>query len=370
MATLAEAPLPLFVALRIPAAAALALAALLFEAVAPGLVIDQALVVLDSLRSPVGERERQPLQRGRLDMLHEQVLRGLIPERSDLLLDHHLRHDRMHNLGRQIEHTDQLIQVERVIYRGVREQVGSQALGLDLFLDHVPHLGSIVWMPDIDVLPKLQVLNRSASALPIALLESLRCADDSLLGVLRWPCEDLLVVLIQCAPEHTRDDPLVGRVDRLHGQVGHLQKHRTEVVCAVEHLQIDVHVVRKLPQSLRALLLRSPVCKLGIRQALCQELPGLVVHAYSHQVVVRFLDFAKTEGAQAHLSQDAVVENLNMDVRLQGLLLEIGEVQQITCLLEVVVKSQVVGLAEERTPLIPRLASGKYVPAELAHEGT
>mmetsp|Transcript_1653 Transcript_1653/g.4881 ORF Transcript_1653/g.4881 Transcript_1653/m.4881 type:complete len:205 (-) Transcript_1653:1634-2248(-) len=204
-------------------------------------------------------------------MLHQQVLGGFVPEGCNLLLHHHLRHDRMHLLLGQVEHADELAEVEGVVDRHVGEEVRPQGLRLHLLLDHLLHLLPVGRVADINVIPQLQVVDGLAGARPVPLLQGLRRADHGLLVVLGRAHEDLLVVVVQGAAQDLGDDSaLARRVDGLQGQVRHLQQHGAEMVRAVQHLEVDVHVVRQLAQTFRPLLLRRPVLEPAEGEALGQ----------------------------------------------------------------------------------------------------
>mmetsp|Transcript_60259 Transcript_60259/g.162493 ORF Transcript_60259/g.162493 Transcript_60259/m.162493 type:complete len:228 (+) Transcript_60259:726-1409(+) len=196
------------------------------------------------------------------------------------------------------------------------------------------------------MLPQLEVLEHPARDQPVPFLQSAGRADDGLLGVLRRAREDLLLLRLQRPSEHPRDDALVGGHNGLHGHVGDLEEHGTDVVGTLQHLQVDVHVVGQLPLPLGALLLRGLLDALAEHQALREQLPGLVVHAHVHEAVVRVLDLAQPERAEAHLGQGAVVEDGGVDVVLHGLLRQVAQMQEVPGLLEVVVERKVVGLGE------------------------
>mmetsp|Transcript_4458 Transcript_4458/g.10335 ORF Transcript_4458/g.10335 Transcript_4458/m.10335 type:complete len:359 (+) Transcript_4458:1048-2124(+) len=136
----------------------------------------------------------------------------------------------------------------------------------------------------------------------------------------------------------------------------------------VQHLQVDVHVVRQLPETFGALLLGCPVHALAVGKTLREKLPGLVAHADVHEAIVGVLYLAHPEAAETHACEHSVVEDLRMDVELAGMLLNVAKVQQVTGGLEVIVQCQVIGLEQGRTPLKPDLASSVDVLAEFGHE--
>mmetsp|Transcript_38284 Transcript_38284/g.102821 ORF Transcript_38284/g.102821 Transcript_38284/m.102821 type:complete len:470 (+) Transcript_38284:120-1529(+) len=294
-------------------------------------------------------------------------------------MHHHLRNDRVHDLGVQAEHADELLDVEGVVDGGVGEEVRAERLYLDLLLDHLFDLGAVLRAAQVDMLPQLEVLEHAARDRPVPLLQSAGSADDGLLGVLRRAREDLLLLRLQRPSEHPRDDALVGGHNGLHGHVGDLEEHGTDVVGTLQHLQVDVHVVGQLPLPLGALLLRGLLDALAEHQALREQLPGLVVHAHVHEAIVRILDLAQPERAEAHLGQGAVVEDGGVDIMLCRLLGQVAQVQEVPGFLEVVVERQVESLAEacarlqlglvQRKRLVLELRPREDVVTELGHEG-
>mmetsp|Transcript_74029 Transcript_74029/g.154361 ORF Transcript_74029/g.154361 Transcript_74029/m.154361 type:complete len:377 (-) Transcript_74029:2016-3146(-) len=257
--------------------------ALLLATMSSSLVLDKAFIVLHSQCSFVCKGQGQALKRSGLGMLHQEVLGGLVPECSDFLLDHHLGDDGVDLLRWQIEHADQLIQVESIVDRSVGKEVGSESLDLHLLLDHGLDLLAVLNIPDIDVVPQLEGVDSCAGALPVSSLKCLGCADHSLLCILRRPSEDLLVVMLQRTAQDLGDHvSLAGGVDGLESQVRHFQKHGAYVVGTVQHLQIDVHVVWQLSQTFIPLLLLSLLLELAERQTLCQQFSALTMHADVH----------------------------------------------------------------------------------------
>eukprot|EP00405_Crypthecodinium_cohnii_P002043 CAMPEP_0194774814 /NCGR_PEP_ID=MMETSP0323_2-20130528/58610_1 /TAXON_ID=2866 ORGANISM="Crypthecodinium cohnii, Strain Seligo" /NCGR_SAMPLE_ID=MMETSP0323_2 /ASSEMBLY_ACC=CAM_ASM_000346 /LENGTH=71 /DNA_ID=CAMNT_0039710511 /DNA_START=34 /DNA_END=245 /DNA_ORIENTATION=+ len=69
-----------------------------------------------------------------------------------------------------------------------------------------------------------------------------------------------------------------------------------------------------------------------------------------------FLNFAKAEGTETHLGQDTIVQDLDVHQRLLCSLLQVGQVQQVSSLLEVVVECEVIGLHQQGTTLGSDLA--------------
>ena len=65
-------------------------------------------------------------------------------------------------------------------------------------------------------------------------------------------------------------------------------------------LQIDVHVVRELPEALGSLLLRRPIHGLAEGKTLCKQFSRLVVQADRHETVMRLLDLALCVGIGAN----------------------------------------------------------------------
>mmetsp|Transcript_154639 Transcript_154639/g.495820 ORF Transcript_154639/g.495820 Transcript_154639/m.495820 type:complete len:575 (-) Transcript_154639:541-2265(-) len=176
-------------------------------------------------------------------------------------------------------------------------------------------------------------------------------------------------MMLQSAPQHLRDDAPLARIHGLQSQVRNLQQHGAQVMGAVQHLEIDVHVVRQLTQALRSFLLRSLVLEPAEGETLGQQLTVLAVHAHVHHAAVGILDLTQAEGAQAHLGQASVVENLHVNVGLPRLLLQVREVQQIPRLLEVVVQCQVEDLAQQGPALTSDVSRGEDILGQLAHEG-
>jgi hypothetical protein len=73
----------------------------------------------------------------------------------------------------------------------------------------------------------------------------------------------LTLVILISPPILSRRPYLCG----VHGQVGHLEQHRAHQVHSVEHVHIDVHVKRHLPQTLGGLvLLRGALVEALIHQ--------------------------------------------------------------------------------------------------------
>mmetsp|Transcript_38862 Transcript_38862/g.122382 ORF Transcript_38862/g.122382 Transcript_38862/m.122382 type:complete len:496 (+) Transcript_38862:3-1490(+) len=336
-AALAEAPAAAATADLVPAPSLLG--PLVLEAITTRLLVHEALIVFHRLGALLGQGEGQALQRCGLDVLHKHKLGGLVPEGGDLLLDHHLGDDRVDNLPLEVEHLCQLVQMEGVVDGRIREEVRSQRLRLNLALDHLFDPLAVDQIGRVDVVPKLQILKCAAGALPVAALQRLCGADHGLAVVLGRAREGQLVIGFQRPSQDLGNHALVvGGVDGLHGEVGDLQQHGADEVGGLEDLQVDVHVVRKLPQPLLPLLLRRPIHVLVVVQALCKQLPCLVVHVEVHQTVVRILDLAKAEGAEAHLGKAAVVQNLGVHVGLHRLVGEVPQLKEVARRLEAVMQ--------------------------------
>mmetsp|Transcript_51583 Transcript_51583/g.116093 ORF Transcript_51583/g.116093 Transcript_51583/m.116093 type:complete len:207 (-) Transcript_51583:1951-2571(-) len=206
------------------------------------------------------------------------------------------------------------MELEGVVDRRVGEQVCSQGLRLDLLLDHLLDLLAVLWMAGVNVVPNLQVLQGRAGVQPVSPLQRLGRADHSLLGILWRALEHCLVVGLQLSPEDTGDASLVAGINGLHRQLGHLKQHCADVMGALQHIVIDVHVVGQLSQTLSALLLRSAVHVLAVGETLCKQLPGLVVHAHLAEAGVRVLDLPQAEGAQTEHGNNTVVQDLRVHI--------------------------------------------------------
>mmetsp|Transcript_10319 Transcript_10319/g.27114 ORF Transcript_10319/g.27114 Transcript_10319/m.27114 type:complete len:668 (+) Transcript_10319:223-2226(+) len=261
----------------------------------------------------------------------------------NLLVDHHLRDHAVGYALLQVKHDAELRERKRVVVRRVGEEVGAKRLALDLILQHILHfLSGVLARNEV---PNVHLVEDKVRApLPIARCEGLGRGEHVIAHVLGWASEHLAVEKVHILPEVARDDarPFA---ELLGGHVWHFEQHGGGEVAPLEQLEVDVHVVWRLPAALGLLLLRVLVRVAHRLDTLCEQL--LVARrADVREALVRLEDEAEAERAEAEHDHGAIEEDLGGHVRVPDVLLQVRHEEQIARIVEPVVKRVVSDVAE------------------------
>mmetsp|Transcript_22937 Transcript_22937/g.65130 ORF Transcript_22937/g.65130 Transcript_22937/m.65130 type:complete len:702 (-) Transcript_22937:90-2195(-) len=297
---------------------------------------------------------------GRLAAVQHNRRGGLVPRSQELLVDDHLGHDRVDRVGIHLKEVAQALLADRGKVAAVREHVRAEGLLLDAPREHVAHLVAV-----LEEVPHGELEHKVGCLLPVAKRERARGGEDVVAGVLRRASEDLVRVVAGEAAELEANGVLALELGA--GHVRHLEEHGRGEEDGVEQVEVDVLVEGHQAALLLLLLVEVAVAvAIAPTEALGKELLLLLVATDLHQAAVGLLEKLLAEGGKAELHHHAVEEDLGVHLDGVDLVLEAAHEQEVTGVVEVIVKSVVVNLADQGAELATGVA---VLVDESAHVG-
>lgn len=265
--------------------------------------------------------------------MHNNALARLVQRGHQLLRDDHLAHQGVNRCSVQLKEVSKHRNGNAVVDVAVGEEVGSQALLLDLprqhcsygvgIIEKIPHLGIHLLVDDV-----------VGGLLPVPVPHGLRCSHHVLSHRLRRAHQSLALaapqLLVVALANHSPASVIfVG------AQVRDLDQHGGDQVDALQQLKVDVHVERHLPGLLNLFLLggtENPLMLPLRKKTLSNQFLAASTELDVKEGVVRILDGSVPEPAEPKLDHGPVVQDLGHRVRVMHRVLEVGHEHQIASL--------------------------------------
>ena len=308
-------------------------------------LLECLLVGLEEVHRLVGEGDDLGLETRELDALAEDDgVVDLVEGGAEFLVRDHAADDSGNLLVGELEHVGQGGDGEAVVEGGVGEEVCPQALLLNL---RGQHLLDVVGLRH--QIPDLDRAEHRRGLLPVTCSQELGAHDDTVTGVLGGTGEHLALVVVQHTAEGLGDDTALqfGRRRRL-GHQRNFQEHAGGEVNALKKFQVDVHVEGQLALTLKTLLLRRHGGVTLENDTLGQQLLLPSATADLRKCVLSLIDETSAESTQTDLNKRAVEEDLCADVKVGNALSKVRHEHQVTRAVVLVVKGEVVDLAQHR----------------------